>query len=278
MKYEIRYRKDFFASLQKLFHKGGQFQKAATEVQALIGRMNEHMGFDDPFAGMNLTHHGEGRIRKCWKYDLNGYARLITIKDNGIVLLCFVGNHQDCVAWLDRNRGLTLIADEHERLNAVQMSLVYSDAKMRLTGPSALGKGKLYEHLPDDYFDRLVDGIQRKVVRQLENVESIHDEGSIYNIIKEITDGDRAHAIFDVFILLRQDKRKEALDRLKLFLGESRAARDLTEQEIAELADSDTIKTSGPMIGIFNEYSSTSSSPPPTWTGCCFSILIRKPW
>jgi hypothetical protein len=268
--------KDFMPSLRELRHKGGQFQKAATEVQALLGRIT--IGQDDPFKGLNFTHHGEHRINKCWKYDLNGYARLITIRDNGIVLFCFAGSHEDCDDWLNRNRGRTLIADEHEQLSTVQMSLVDGDPETRPTGPSALTKGKLYESLPEDYFKRLIDGVPRKVVRQLEDVESIHDEEYIYDITKKIDDTARALAAYEVFVLLRQDKHQETLDRLKLFLGETRVAGELTEEEIAALADSEPSRHSRPTIRFSNMCSSTSCNRPPIWIGCCFCTPIRKPW
>lgn len=228
-------------SLGALNQRGGRFYKAAQQVNALLQRLLTNQ--DDPFAGLNSTHHGEDRIKKCRKYDLIRFARLITIQDNGIVLFCFVGSHDDCDDWLTRNRGKTLIADENNQLTTVQMSSVAGTSEDRPSGPSGLARGKLFEGLPEDYFERLIDGIPRRLVRQFENLESTHDETEIYNITKEIVDGQRAFAAYDVFVLLRQDKRQEALDRLKLFLGETRFAADLTQEEIAALADSETIKT-----------------------------------
>lgn len=233
--------KDFMSSLRNLYQSGGQPQKAAEQVQALMGRISTEE--NDPFKGMNLTHKGESRIKKCIKYDLNNFARLITIQDNGIIVFCFVGDHKDCDKWLDRNKGSTLIADEHNQLNIVQMSSVGDSPETRPTGPSALTQGKLFDGLPEVYFEKLITGVQRKFIRQLEDIESIHDENDIYTITEKIDDKERALAIYEVFILLRQDKRQQALDRLKLFLGETQIAEALTAEEIATLADSETIKT-----------------------------------
>ena len=233
--------KDFLPSLRKIYQKGGHLQKAAKQVLAFIGRMS--IEENDPFQGMNLTHYGESRIKKCKKYDLNSFARFITIQDNGIILSCFVGSHNDCDEWLDRNKGMTLIADEHNQLNVVQMSSIGDNPDTRPTGPSALTQGELFNDLPETYFESLIDGIPRKIVRNLEKIESIHDENEIYALTEKIDDKERALAIYEVFILLRQDKRQQALDRLKLFLGETQIAETLTAEEIAILADSETIKT-----------------------------------
>lgn len=228
-------------SLNALNHKGGHYYKAAQQVNALLGRISTRQ--NNPFAGMNLTHHGESRIKKCRKYDLNGFARLITIQDNGIVLFCFVGTHDDCDAWLNRNRGRTLVVDECNQLSTVQMSTIDSTPDTRPSGPSGLTRGKLFEGLPEEYFERLIDGIPRRLVRQLEKLESTNSEAEIFDITQAIDDSGQALAVYDVFVLLRQDKRQEALDRLKLFLGETQTAADLTQEEIAALADSQTIKT-----------------------------------
>ncbi|MBV5275890.1 MAG: hypothetical protein JZU52_20380, partial [Lamprocystis purpurea] len=147
-------------------------------------------------------------------------------------------------AWLERNRGLTLAADEHGRMVDVQRTPRGLGIESALTGPSALTKGKLYEGLtPETYFDRLVQGLPRQLVRKLEELESINEESDIYEITKAIDDIDRAQAIYDVFSLLRQDKRRQAIDRAKLFLGETREIVELTKDEIRRLADSETIKT-----------------------------------
>ena len=198
---------------------------------------------DNPFVGMTLTNHGETRIKKCIKYDLTGYARLITIQDSGIVLFCFAGTHDDCDRWLEQNRGFTLAANESNQLISVQTSETLLNLESRLTGPSALTTGKLYRKIPEKYFDKLVELVPRAVTRELEALESTCEETEIYLIAQKISDAERGLAIAEVFILLRQDKEEEAIDRTKLFLGETKLAEQLTEEEIAALADSQTIKT-----------------------------------
>lgn len=239
---EYKQHRDLMESVRVLYQKGGSFQKAAEQVKAIIGGIT--IKDSNPFRGKKVTKHGENRIKKCIKYDLVGYSRLITIQDNGVTLLCFAGDHSACDAWLDRNRGLTLVADEHRRISGVSRTQKGLGIASAPTGPSSLSKGKLFKGIrPESYFDRLVEEVPRRLARQLESLESINEESDIYEITKEIDDSTHAQAIYDVFALLRQDKCKEAVDRVKLFLGETHEIEKLTEEEIARLADSDTIKT-----------------------------------
>ncbi|MBV5275889.1 MAG: hypothetical protein JZU52_20375, partial [Lamprocystis purpurea] len=79
---EYRHHKDFMSSVRDLYQKGGLFQKAALQVRAILGGI----GVPDtyPFAGFRQTKHGENRVSKCLKYDLIGFARLITITEKDV--------------------------------------------------------------------------------------------------------------------------------------------------------------------------------------------------
>lgn len=103
MKY-ITYR-DFAGALRSLFQSGGNYQKAAMKVQAIVGRAN--LG-EDPFLGIKLTKHGETRIPHCVKYDLEEFCRLITVQDNGCCAFVFVGKHADCDRWIEKNKSFRL--------------------------------------------------------------------------------------------------------------------------------------------------------------------------
>lgn len=51
------------------------------------------------------TRHGEMRIPDANKYDLAGFSRLVTQRVSGIEVPVYVGTHEHCDRWLDRNRG-----------------------------------------------------------------------------------------------------------------------------------------------------------------------------
>lgn len=238
---EYLHHKDLMPSIRELHQKSGRFVKAAEQVQAVIGRIQ--MKEVDVFGSLKLTKNGESRINKCLKYDLIGFSRLITIQDNGVILLCFTGDHKKCDDWLTKNKGMTIVADDANKFGLVSMSSVDGGYDNKLSGLSALTKGKLFESIhPEIYFDKLIEGLPRSITRQLESLESIHDENTIFEIATEVKNSENANAIYDVFCLLRQDKRSDALNRIKVFTGEACELGELSEQEVSELAESENIK------------------------------------
>jgi len=236
-----KYTKEFRESLSDLYQKSGPYQKAAERVQAAMYRYAEE-GYD-LLKSFKVTKHGESRIKKCFKYDLTSACRLITIIDSGVVLICFVGDHDKCDQWLNKNRGSTLIKTEEGQIEIIQRTSDLDKEIGQSVIPGALIKGKLFENLPETYFDQLVLDLPRTIVRKLENLESIHEEQEIYEIAETVEDTDQGEAIFDVFRLLRLDDRGKALDRIKLYLGEACMINQLTEEQIRELADSKNIKS-----------------------------------
>lgn len=59
---------EFDKVLAELSQRGGQYQWAADQVFKLLGKVSVDVG--DPFKALKLTKHGESRIAKCRKYDL----------------------------------------------------------------------------------------------------------------------------------------------------------------------------------------------------------------
>jgi hypothetical protein len=106
--------KDFYPSIQKLMAKGGKYQKAATTALSAFGKATSdpNASVEAVFAGISLTNHGESRLVHCRKYDLTGFARLVTAYSNGICIFLFAGDHDAADKWLDANRGLDFIAHE----------------------------------------------------------------------------------------------------------------------------------------------------------------------
>lgn len=233
--------KDFLPSLRDLKQKGSHYQKTAGRITAIIG--GHSIGETDPLSKIKRTNHGETRIKKCLKYDFTDGVRLVTIRDNGIVLFCFTGDHDSCDKWLNQNRGMTMIENKDGQITITLMGTANGLNGDNPIGNSALTVGKLFEGIiPESYFDSLIVGIPRNVIRGLESLESINDESDIYNLVQCTDDINQSQTIFDVFCLLRRDKREEAIDRIKLYLGEVKPVEKLTKEEIAALADSNNIK------------------------------------
>jgi len=95
----------FNEALNRLRISGGVAAEAAKDAARIIGNIST-MPAGKPGEYGRLTKHGEPRIKHCYKYDLAGAHRLITIQVRDTAFLHFVGTHGEADRWLDNNRGL----------------------------------------------------------------------------------------------------------------------------------------------------------------------------
>lgn len=239
--------KQFRRALNGLWKKGGQYQKAATEIEALLGRIAGLSDEDsvDPFRGMRLTKHGESRIRHCFKYDLVGYSRLITVQSDGYCILLYCGDHDDCDRWLTEHRGLDFVIGESRRVVETYRS-VGEGQDQRVGGRSGHREQPLFELLPEELYDTLIWGVPRKVARALEEVESSVSEGTMWQIVAGIADDDQRLAVYDVFAQLRADRLVQAIARIKEFEGELTPLDQIPQEELPEVVDSDVLRRIDP--------------------------------
>ncbi len=230
MKY-IHYR-DFADGLRNLFQSGGSYQKAATKVQAIIGRAN--LG-EDPFLGIKMTKHGESRIPHCVKYDLEDFCRLVTVQDNGCCAFVFVGKHEDCERWMERNRTFRLTVTADNELSSAFKSMDISQAETRIMSEPDWSHGFLYAKLPARYYDRIAEGVSRSVLVKFEKLESISTDEEILELAYEMSDSVRNAVFYDVFSLLRKGDVLEAKKRIDLFTNEAELVETLPQPAIQEL-------------------------------------------
>lgn len=94
----------FEEALESLRKEGGKGLFAVKKVEEIIKRLNSQ-GNRIHRAG-KLTKRGEHRIRYCRKYDLCSGYRLITIQNKNYLILAYIGSHDDCDRWLERNKRL----------------------------------------------------------------------------------------------------------------------------------------------------------------------------
>ena len=84
---------------------GGASSFAAKKADDLINRLLLR-GRDCTHEIGRLTKHGEFRIRQCKKYDLGNGFRLICLRKGPHFLFLYIGDHDECHRWLERNKGL----------------------------------------------------------------------------------------------------------------------------------------------------------------------------
>lgn len=145
----------FEEALELLRDKGGKGLFAVKKVEEIIKRLSQN-----PFmhAG-RLTKRGEHRIRYCRKYDLCSGYRLITIQNENYLILAYIGNHDDCDRWLERNKGLKYdileIKPELKKEDVLENSKIQEDLLKEEFYVQKYEKS-LEERLKDNFYQNVI--------------------------------------------------------------------------------------------------------------------------
>ena len=228
MKY-LQEKNSITKQIRKLHQRGGHYQKAATKVYSIIGRIQNS---EDPYHGISTTNHGETRIKHCVKYDLNGYCRLITIQNNGINALVFVGDHDECEQWLNRNRNYTLTLNDENQLTGLRVTenLIIQDDTINVD--SKISEGPLILKLKGDYAKTIEKNINGLTYRKLLELDCFSDDDTIIEVIGGIENSKVKDLIFDVLLELKEDNLDKAKDRIMLFNENIRELSSASASEI----------------------------------------------
>lgn len=235
---------DFPESLSALFQKGGKYQKAAERVYQAWGKANAgETSFDAVFNGLTLTTNGEDRIAHCRKFDLTGYARLVTTYSSNLCIFLFAGDHTAVDNWLDSNRGLDFIA--RQQGSRLEVSPVY--VSKRASGRDGLiqsetdwmTSGPIIELLPQRYQERLMAGLDEDIAAHIRDVKTHTPEETILDIASGIANASQADAVIDVLLTLRSSDELGAKARVDLYASQARTIDTLTEEEVTRIASGD---------------------------------------
>jgi superfamily I DNA/RNA helicase len=234
--------KDIHKQVLKLKSQGGLFQKASEKLSSNIYHL-QHT--DDPrkiLEEMTTTNNGENRINHCIKYDFPGYCRLITIQDNGFIVLLFFGSHDECDQWLYSHRGYTIATENLEKglITYYQSSSLVDDEKIK-PNPDYSGS-HLYLKLKH-LWDTFSNGLNQVIKNALENIKPDSEENDIIAIVELIIEKDKQITAFDVFMLLRGGKVDEAKNRILAYQDSLKKIEDLTEDEFKKLKSNDQYLT-----------------------------------
>lgn len=233
----------FTLSLRDLYQKGGKYQKAAETVQRIWGRAKlDGTSFEEIFQGVARTNHGEGRVPHCVKYDLTGFARLVTVVNNGVCLFLYAGDHDTVDAWLERNKGLDFIARQQGEtlvLDKVRVSNPAQGPGGRIAGESDLSIGPLIDLLPDRYVERILHDLEPDVRAEIAKVESISDDDLIFSVCTMCAPAQRQDALMDVLISLRAGDVTNAKSRIDLYADGAKPVEALPAVAVESLQSSD---------------------------------------
>lgn len=224
---------EFRDSLLSLRRRGGALQKAAEEA----ARMITHLELGIP-EGHQVTNHGESRIKHCVKYDLPGACRLVTVQNEGVIYILFVGDHESVDRWLDRHEGLTLSCDRQTlRVKVVHVNRVVHEWKQPPSAHVTEENIPFFKRLPDFDLEAFIPeaALQKQVLRLNEN-SSDDDVQEAFDLIS-LKHPEKALVLFEMLFELKRGDSEAAEMRLKLFLGDAVPLSENPELEVRAIED-----------------------------------------
>ena len=90
---EFLYYKDFLPSLNRLNGRGYKYNRPYNNALNPYLLAGQNCDFDEAFAGLKVTKHGEKRIQHAVKFDLGRDCRLVIIKNDNMCNFLFAGIH-----------------------------------------------------------------------------------------------------------------------------------------------------------------------------------------
>jgi hypothetical protein len=89
--------------LRGLLKAGKKGELAVCKYEAILNDIKQY-GCQCQAVFSKRTHNGEARIKNCVKYDLGGGYRLVTVRVDNHLFICFVGSHDETNQWIEHHR------------------------------------------------------------------------------------------------------------------------------------------------------------------------------
>lgn len=222
--------KDIPHQIRAMHKSGGHFQKAAEKVKSIFGSVQ--LQEKDPLGGISRTSNGESRIKNCIKYDLNGFARLITIQHEGVCVIMFFGKHPECDTWLEHHKGMNLAIDNYDKVMvSVRLTENIIDLDKNEVLESDYSEGKLYKKIKSFYFNKIADTVSYSTLEPFLELESDTDDDELYEACLKIKEKNIQEVFFDVFVALKKGDLEAVKGRISLFEEELKLLEAATTEE-----------------------------------------------
>jgi hypothetical protein len=144
----------FIKTLNELRKQGGISFIVAKKADDLIKRLLLR-GRDCSHEIGKLTKNGELRIKKCKKYDLGHGYRLICLSQASHLVLLYIGTHDECTRWIERNKGLEYELDNTGENRLPTKISLEAEPQIKKTDPT------------DEYEERLISQIDDRMLRNI---------------------------------------------------------------------------------------------------------------
>lgn len=109
------------------------------------------------------TRNGEARIKNCVKYDLGGGYRLVTIRADSHLFICFVGSHDDTNQWIERHRCDDLVPGDPLYLCEKRTD----HTEMVEPGGPVCGKSNIRDDLEERYENDLMAKLDEALLKDI---------------------------------------------------------------------------------------------------------------
>lgn len=103
MAWIIHSEKRFDKELELLRTRGDKAGLAVKRAEEILAKLTTK-GWTDLKHVAKLSDHGEHRLDGCIKYDISGGFRLVCFKRGEHLYFSYIGTHDDCHRWLNRNK------------------------------------------------------------------------------------------------------------------------------------------------------------------------------
>ncbi len=149
----------FDKCLEDLRAKGGECLIAARKADEFIDILlhQDRRGDREKF---RFTRNGEARIKHCKKVDLGCGYRIVCIKKDAHLALIYMGTHDDCFRWIERNRGMKY--DIGARKGAIRIERGDRIAE-ESTARDIVEEQRMFREYEEALTDRLSDDVLRRV-------------------------------------------------------------------------------------------------------------------
>jgi hypothetical protein len=97
--------------IEELRQSGKTGRLIAQKADSIIENLKSGVSLDYTENIGAFTKYGEKRLRGCRKYDFGSGYRLITLQKDMLILVPFIGTHDECDRWLETNNKSKHIAE-----------------------------------------------------------------------------------------------------------------------------------------------------------------------
>jgi len=150
----------FNRSLENLRGKGGLASLMAGKAEEIIEFLTNSGSKEYFRKKFKLTWNRENRIKYCKRYNLGDGYRLICLQKGSHLVLLYVGSHDDCFRWIERNKKLTY---EIEETDQTIQNIGNTSTLGYSVSPDRLKEESLFDEYEANLMSRINEDVLKKI-------------------------------------------------------------------------------------------------------------------